>query len=159
MTDLAAISRLERVTKAMEAGRLPEPDDMAAHARSLRAYIDRDVDTTDRALGLVQAFYNDPRVSLRFAKRDEFLREAARHFNLDADGLEAALRRYELSGRWKRDQTCDECPARLLGSENEFIWKALREVPRFIKRRQIEEILAEGCANLPQNVDEPYSRS
>ena len=138
MTATPAIARLERAAAVLRVSDVAGVREVGA---GMTAWLSLDATTMDQALGLARGRGGQgPRHAAGKALRDQFLREAAIRFDLDAKALATALQAYVTRGGWSTDQTATECPKHLKEARR-FYWHALKSWPRPIRERQIANIL------------------
>lgn len=139
--------RLFRLAQHLREGDDLRPDDRAALANALAAYLSGAAPDIDSAMGLkLSPGERDWRTVSALAQRDEILRTAASRFysgspSAQADAMARDLRHYAASG-WRHERIHDICPARHQGKKGELLWRVLKARDYVLTPRAIRSILA-----------------
>lgn len=109
----------------------------------LQAWLNRDFETIDQALGVApeQSQWH-PRTLVEFARRNEAVRAAAQEWKSHGE-LARALKRYRDTG-WRHDRLEDVLPVRLAHRPERHLWKILRERDVALSKSSISRIVLEA---------------
>jgi hypothetical protein len=146
MHALAAATRLRRLAAALRAHERVPLDDAVPIANAIDLHLQSGINL-ETALGLkAEAGHLHWRTQAKIARRDQFLRDAARQFcesntvRGQAVWVANKLHDYETTG-WVRERLLDECPSHRKKHVEGLLWQALNQYPRAVRWDRLQRIL------------------